>query len=59
MRPLAAVGFVREVGEQTWEPTAVTHAMATDEIAAGHRMMQVPNLVNQFLMNYNVNYLVK
>ena len=39
LRPLASVGVVRETGERQWEPTPVTHAMATEEISAGHRMM--------------------
>ncbi|KAJ6779804.1 hypothetical protein PWT90_01496 [Aphanocladium album] len=39
LRPLASVGVVKEAGERQWEPTPVTHAMATDEIAAGHRMI--------------------
>ncbi|PMB73925.1 Demethylsterigmatocystin 6-O-methyltransferase [Beauveria bassiana] len=39
LRPLASVGVVKEAGERQWEPTPVTHAMATEEIAAGHRMM--------------------
>lgn len=39
LRPLASVGVVKEAGERQWEPSPVTHAMATEEIAAGHRMM--------------------
>ncbi|CAG9998313.1 unnamed protein product [Clonostachys byssicola] len=39
LRPLSAVGVVNEVGERRWEATPVTHAMATKEIAAGHRMI--------------------
>ncbi|CAJ2504618.1 Uu.00g120120.m01.CDS01 [Anthostomella pinea] len=39
LRPLASIGFVDEVGERTWEATPVTKAMATEEIAAGHRMV--------------------
>ncbi|KAF1738162.1 Demethylsterigmatocystin 6-O-methyltransferase [Beauveria bassiana] len=39
LRPLASVGVVKEAGERQWEPTPVTHAMATEEIAAGHRMI--------------------
>ncbi|KAI1212409.1 putative O-methyltransferase [Annulohypoxylon truncatum] len=37
LRPMAATGFVKEVGERTWEATPITEAMATEEIAAGHR----------------------
>lgn len=36
---MAATGFVKEVGERTWEATPITEAMATEEIAAGHRTM--------------------
>ncbi|KAI0839341.1 sterigmatocystin 8-O-methyltransferase [Hypoxylon sp. FL0890] len=39
LRPLASVRFVKEVDERTWEATAITKAMATEEIAAGHRMV--------------------
>ncbi|KAF4637258.1 hypothetical protein G7Y89_g832 [Cudoniella acicularis] len=39
LRPLSAVGFVKEVAEQTWVATPITKAMANDTIAAGHRMM--------------------
>ncbi|ROV95171.1 hypothetical protein VMCG_08553 [Cytospora schulzeri] len=39
LRPLASVGFIDEVGERTWQATPVTEAMATEEIAAGHRMV--------------------
>ncbi|KAH9905815.1 putative O-methyltransferase [Xylariomycetidae sp. FL2044] len=39
LRPLASTGFVQEVGERTWEATQLTKAMATNEIAAGHRMV--------------------
>lgn len=39
LRPLAAIGFLKEVNIKTWAPTPVTHAMATPEIAAGHRMI--------------------
>ncbi|KJZ79191.1 hypothetical protein HIM_01342 [Hirsutella minnesotensis 3608] len=39
LRPLASQGIVDEVGEKQWKPTPVTHAMATEEIAAGHRMI--------------------
>jgi hypothetical protein len=36
---MSAIGFVKEVGERTWEANPITHAMATDGIAAGHRML--------------------
>ncbi|KAI1386837.1 putative O-methyltransferase [Hypoxylon trugodes] len=39
LRPLSAIGFVEEVGERKWKATPITNAMATDEIAAGHRMI--------------------
>ncbi|KAF3021971.1 hypothetical protein E8E14_010378 [Neopestalotiopsis sp. 37M] len=39
LRPLASIGFVKEAGERTWSATPITQAMATDEIAAGHRMV--------------------
>ncbi|ROW07069.1 hypothetical protein VPNG_06650 [Cytospora leucostoma] len=39
LRPLASIGFVDEVGERKWQATPVTEAMATEEIAAGHRMV--------------------
>ncbi|OAA52903.1 sterigmatocystin 8-O-methyltransferase [Cordyceps fumosorosea ARSEF 2679] len=39
LRPLASVGVVHETGERQWAPTPVTHAMATEEISAGHRMI--------------------
>ncbi|KAK2615902.1 hypothetical protein N8I77_002625 [Diaporthe amygdali] len=39
LRLLATVGFVNEVGFQKWEATGITRAMATEEIAAGHRMV--------------------
>ena len=39
LRPMAAIGFVKEVGEQRWTATAITKAMATEEIAAGQRMV--------------------
>lgn len=41
LRPLASIGFVREVGPQAWEATPVTKAMAMETIAAGHRMVYV------------------
>ncbi|GAB1312628.1 hypothetical protein MFIFM68171_02838 [Madurella fahalii] len=39
LRPMAAIGFVKEVAERTWIATPITKAMATEEIAAGHRMV--------------------
>ncbi|KAI1307476.1 putative O-methyltransferase [Xylaria venustula] len=39
LRPLAATGFVKEIAERTWAPTPVTFAMATEGIAAGHRVL--------------------
>lgn len=39
LRPLSAVHLVEEVDSRTWTATPVTKAMATEEIAAGHRMM--------------------
>ncbi|KAI0967824.1 putative O-methyltransferase [Xylaria arbuscula] len=39
LRPLAAMGFIKEVAERTWAPTPVTLAMATEGIAAGHRVL--------------------
>lgn len=36
---MAAIGFVKEVGEQRWTATAITKVMATEEIAAGQRMV--------------------
>ncbi|KAI1747698.1 putative O-methyltransferase [Xylaria castorea] len=39
LRPLSSIGFVKEVGERTWEPTPITHAMANEGIAAGHRVL--------------------
>jgi len=39
---MAAIGFVKEVGQQTWEATLITREMAKEEIAAGHRAMLVP-----------------
>ncbi|KAI0012631.1 putative O-methyltransferase [Xylariaceae sp. FL0662B] len=39
LRLLASIGFVEEIGERTWKATAVTKAMATEYIAAGHRML--------------------
>ncbi|KAG6358711.1 hypothetical protein INS49_012229 [Diaporthe citri] len=37
LRALASIGSVDEVGPQKWQPTAITRAMAKEEIAAGHR----------------------
>lgn len=39
LRPLSSTGFVDEVDEKTWQATPITEAMATEEIAAGHRMV--------------------
>jgi hypothetical protein len=39
LRGMTAIGFVKEVGPQTWEATPITREMAKEEIAAGHRMM--------------------
>ncbi|RAL11829.1 putative O-methyltransferase [Aspergillus homomorphus CBS 101889] len=39
LRLLSAVHFIHETAPQTWTATRITHAMATDEIAAGHRMV--------------------
>ncbi|EER39493.1 sterigmatocystin 8-O-methyltransferase [Histoplasma capsulatum H143] len=39
LRPLSAVHLVEEVDSRTWTATPVTKAMATEEIAAGHRMI--------------------
>ncbi|KAJ6035868.1 O-methyltransferase [Penicillium herquei] len=39
LRLLSAVHFVREVTSQTWTATRITTVMATEEIAAGHRMV--------------------
>ncbi|KID91474.1 sterigmatocystin 8-O-methyltransferase [Metarhizium guizhouense ARSEF 977] len=39
LRPLSSVGIVNEVGERQWTATPVTDAMASEEIAAGHRMI--------------------
>ncbi|KAK6949473.1 hypothetical protein Daesc_009554 [Daldinia eschscholtzii] len=40
LRVLASVSFVEEVGENTWKATPITMVMATDEIAAGHRVFE-------------------
>ncbi|KAI7775575.1 hypothetical protein LA080_006586 [Diaporthe eres] len=37
LRVLASIGFMDEVGPQKWQATALTRAMATEKIAAGHR----------------------
>ncbi|OAX79907.1 hypothetical protein ACJ72_05771 [Emergomyces africanus] len=39
LRPLSAVHLVEEVGSRKWKATRITQAMATEEIAAGHRMI--------------------
>ncbi|KAI0184955.1 sterigmatocystin 8-O-methyltransferase [Xylaria flabelliformis] len=39
LRPLSSIGFVKEVGERTWESTPITHAMVNEGIAAGHRVV--------------------
>ncbi|KAJ5100560.1 O-methyltransferase [Penicillium angulare] len=39
LRLLSAAHFVQEVSPQTWTATRITEVMATDEIAAGHRMV--------------------
>ncbi|EXU99898.1 O-methyltransferase [Metarhizium robertsii] len=39
LRPLSSVGIVNEVGERQWTATPVTHVMASEGIAAGHRMI--------------------
>ncbi|OJD27342.1 hypothetical protein ACJ73_01256 [Blastomyces percursus] len=39
LRPLAAVHLVEEANSRTWAATRVTEVMATEEIAAGHRMI--------------------
>lgn len=39
LRPLATIGFINEVDEQTWEATPITRAMAMEEVASGHRMV--------------------
>lgn len=41
LRLLAAIHFINEVGDKTWEANSITKAMATEEIAAGHRMVYV------------------
>ncbi|KAI0472779.1 putative O-methyltransferase [Xylariaceae sp. FL0804] len=39
LRPLATTGLVVECGERRWKASPVTHAMADEGIAAGHRML--------------------
>ncbi|KAI0015523.1 putative O-methyltransferase [Xylariomycetidae sp. FL0641] len=39
LRPLATNGLLLECGERTWRASPVTKAMATEGIAAGHRML--------------------
>jgi hypothetical protein len=39
LRAMSAIGFVKEVGERTWEANPITRAMATEGIAAGHRVL--------------------
>ncbi|KAI0514347.1 putative O-methyltransferase [Xylaria bambusicola] len=39
LRPMAAIGFVKEAGQRKWTATPLTFAMATEEIASGHRMV--------------------
>ncbi|PGG99634.1 hypothetical protein GX51_06189 [Blastomyces parvus] len=39
LRPLAAMQFVEEIDLRTWKANRVTEAMATEEIASGHRMI--------------------
>ncbi|OJD11334.1 hypothetical protein AJ78_07871 [Emergomyces pasteurianus Ep9510] len=39
LRPLSALHLVDEVDSRTWRATRITHTMATEEIAAGHRMI--------------------
>jgi hypothetical protein len=41
LRALGSIGFVDEIGPQTWQATAITKAMATEGIAAGHRTWYV------------------
>jgi hypothetical protein len=51
MRPLSATRFVEETGPQTWKATLITAAMATEEIAAGHRMMLAQYPEDPYLCN--------
>ncbi|KAI0199349.1 putative O-methyltransferase [Astrocystis sublimbata] len=39
LRPMAAIGFVKETGERKWIATPLTFAMTTEGIASGHRML--------------------
>lgn len=39
LRALATIGFISETEKQTWEATPITKAMATEEVASGHRMV--------------------
>ncbi|CAG8981319.1 hypothetical protein HYALB_00005119 [Hymenoscyphus albidus] len=39
LRPLAATGFVTEVDSKSWIASPVSFAMASNEIASGHRMI--------------------
>lgn len=39
LRPLATIGFINEVDEETWEATPITKSMAMEEVASGHRMV--------------------
>ncbi|KAI8632505.1 sterigmatocystin 8-O-methyltransferase [Xylariaceae sp. FL1651] len=46
LRAMSSIGFVKEVGERTWEANPITRAMATDGIAAGHRMLGETTVLN-------------
>ncbi|RYO87813.1 hypothetical protein DL764_008807 [Monosporascus ibericus] len=39
LRCVSSVGLVHEVGERLWQANPITEAMATEGIAAGHRML--------------------
>lgn len=39
LRVLVPMGLLDEVGEKTWEANPVTHAIASEGIAAGYRMV--------------------
>ncbi|KAI0161875.1 putative O-methyltransferase [Hypoxylon sp. FL1284] len=39
LRPLASMGLIKEAGPRTWEATPITKVMASEEIAAGYRMV--------------------
>lgn len=39
LRPLATIGFVDEVDQQTWQATPITKSIAMEEVASGHRMV--------------------